>query len=497
VASHSPRIPVSGSEAFKGTPSEAATFVSSERTQSGKEPTLTPATNLAEFIEGKRDQHLAELCEFLRIPSVSAKSEHKPDIERAARWVADRLRAAGFATVEIVPTNLHPLVYAESLEAPGKPTILFYGHYDVQPAEPLDLWTSPAFEPTVRKGNIFGRGTADDKGQVHIHLKAFESLQTVNGRFPVNIKVLIEGEEEVGSVSLWDYVQKHKEKLKADALVVSDTSMLGKGVPSITYGLRGLDYFQIELTGPARDLHSGVYGGAVPNPLTILTELFAQLHDKNLRVTVPGFYGGVAKISAAERKALNSLPWHKKDFEKAVAAPGYAGEKGFTIVERLWTRPTLELNGIWGGYNGEGAKTVIPSKAYAKFSTRLVPHQDPHRIAKLVERHIRKLLPKTVICKFDVLSTGKPWTAPFHAPIFAKAQGALEKGFGKKAVFIREGGSIPFVTQMHDTFKVPCVLIGFGLPDENAHAPDEHLALENYFGGIKAIAHFYADLATL
>jgi acetylornithine deacetylase/succinyl-diaminopimelate desuccinylase-like protein len=453
--------------------------------------------NLADFIESRREQNLAELCEFLRIPSVSAKSEHKPDIERAAEWVAENLRNAGFKTVQTIPTHLHPLVYAESLEAPGKPTVLFYGHYDVQPAEPLDLWTSPAFEPTVRNGNLFGRGTADDKGQVHIHLKALESLKKIDGKFPINVKVLIEGEEEVGSVSLWDYVQRNKEKLKADALLVSDTSMLAKGVPSITYGLRGLNYYQIELTGPVRDLHSGVYGGAVPNPLTILAELFAKLHDKNFRVAVPGFYDQVAKLSRAERKALNSLPWKKKAFEEAVGAPGYDGEKGFSIVERLWTRPTLELNGIWGGYTGEGAKTVIPSKAYAKFSTRLVPDQDPHKIAKLVEKHIRKLLPRTVTCKFDVLSTGKPWSAPFHAPIFTKAQAALQKGFGKKAVFIREGGSIPFVTQMYDTFKVPCVLIGFGLPDENAHAPDEHIALENYYGGIKAIAHFYADLATL
>ena len=253
--------------------------------------------NLAEYIDGQRDQHLAELCDFLRIPSVSAKSEHKPDIERGARWVAGNLRAAGFKNVEIIPTSLHPLVYAESLEAPGKPTILFYGHYDVQPAEPLNLWTSPAFEPTVRSGNLFGRGTADDKGQVHIHLKAFESLQKIDGKLPINVKVLIEGEEEVGSVSLWDYVQKNKEKLKADALVVSDTSMLGKGVPSITYGLRGLNYYQIELTGPERDLHSGVYGGAVPNPLTILTELFVAAGGLNST----GIYGA---FIAARRPAL-------------------------------------------------------------------------------------------------------------------------------------------------------------------------------------------------
>jgi len=453
--------------------------------------------NLTQFIEGRREQHLSELFEFLRIPSISAKTEHKPDIERAAHWVADHLRTAGFKSVEIIPTKLHPLVYAESLEAPGKPTVLFYGHYDVQPAEPLDLWTSPAFEPAVRDGNIFGRGTADDKGQVHIHLKALESLFQVNGNFPINIKVLIEGEEEVGSVSLWNYVQANKEKLKADALVVSDTGMLAKGVPSITYGLRGMNYYQIELTGPERDLHSGVYGGAVPNPLTILTELFAKLHDRKNRITVPGFYGDVAIVSRGERKDLHKLPWSKKNFERAVGAPGYAGEEGYTTLERLWIRPTLELNGIWGGYQGEGAKTVIPSKAYAKFSTRLVPNQKPEKIAKLVEKHVRKLLPKTVHCKFEVLSTGKPWVAAYHDPIFHVAQEALHKGFGRRAVFIREGGSIPFVTQMHDTFKVPCVLIGFGLPDENAHAPDEHLSVDNYYGGIRAIAHFYEDLAQL
>src|ERR1700738_1943557 len=256
---------------------------------------------LAEIIEAHHEQHLAELCEFLRIPSVSAKSEPKPDIHRAARWVSDKLSAAGFKKVEIVPTSMHPLVYAESLEAPGKPTILFYGHYDVQPAEPLDLWTSPAFEPTVREGNLFGRGTADDKGQVHIHMKALESLQNVNGKFPINVKVLIEGEEEVGSVSLWDYVQKNRERLKADALVVSDTSVLAKGVPSITYGLRGLNYYQIELTGPARGLHSGVYGGAVPNPITVLAETIAKLHDKAFRITIPGFYDDVAALSRQER----------------------------------------------------------------------------------------------------------------------------------------------------------------------------------------------------
>jgi acetylornithine deacetylase/succinyl-diaminopimelate desuccinylase-like protein len=450
---------------------------------------------LTAYIDSRRDANLDELKEFLRIPSVSARSEHKQDVERAANWVAEKLRAAGLDNVEIVPTKMHPLVYGESLHAPGKPTILFYGHYDVQPAEPLELWTSPAWDPTVRDGNLFGRGTADDKGQVHIHIKALESLRQVSGKLPVNVKVMIEGEEEVGSVSLWDFVQSNKERLQADALVVSDTSMLGKGVPSITYGLRGLNYYELQITGPAQDLHSGVFGGAVPNPITILAEMIAKLHDKNFRVAVPGFYDDVAALSRQERRALNSLPWKEKEFRRTVGAPALCGEKGYTIVEQLWTRPTLEVNGIWGGYTAEGAKTVIPSKAHAKISTRLVPNQDPAKIAKLVERQIRNLLPKCVTLKFEVLSTSKPWVAPYTHPIFQKAIHALQEGFGKKAVFIREGGSIPFVTQMRDTFEVPCVLIGFGLPDENAHAPDEHIALENYFGGIKAIAIFYEQLA--
>lgn len=453
--------------------------------------------DLKNYLASMRDTHLEELKEFLRIPSVSAKSEHKPDIEAAARWVAEKLKSAGLKNVEIVPTKMHPVVYGESLGAPGKPTILFYGHYDVQPAEPLELWTTPAFEPTVRDNNLFGRGTADDKGQVHIHIKALEALLKTSGKLPINIKVMIEGEEEVGSVSLWNFVKENRQRLKADALVVSDTSMLAKGVPSVTYGLRGLNYYQIELTAASQDLHSGVFGGAVPNPITILAETIAKLHDRDFHIAVPGFYSDVAELSKAERKALNSLPWKEREFRKTVGAPDLCGEKGYTIIERLWTRPTLELNGIWGGYTGEGAKTVIPSKAFAKLSTRLVPKQDPKKIARQVERHIRKLLPKTVKCKFEVLSTGKPWVAPDTAPIFQKALHALEQGFGKKAVFIREGGSIPFVTQMYDTFKVPCVLMGFGLPDENAHAPDEHLSLDNYFGGIRAVANFYQQLASL
>ena len=455
--------------------------------------------NLDTYINSKKQDHLHELYELLRIPSVSTKSENKPDIERAAQWVADKLRAAGMEKVEILPTGGHPMVYAEWLKAPGKPTVLFYGHYDVQPAEPLNEWISPAFEPTIRGGNLFGRGTADDKGQVHIHLKAIESLMEVEGKLPVNLKVMIEGEEEVGSKNLWNFVEKFRGRLQADTLVVSDTSMLAKGVPSVTYGLRGLNYYEIEVTGPGVDLHSGVFGGPAPNPLRLLCELFTQLHDKNNHVVIPGFYKDVAALTKKERKALNSLPWKKKGFLKTVGAPGpgFLPEKGYSIVEQLWCRPTLELNGVWGGYIGEGAKTVIPSKAYAKFSTRLVPDQDPDKIAKQVEKHIRRLLPKTFTMKFEVLSMGKPWVAPYDHPYFQAAHSALEKGFGKRAVFIREGGSIPFVTQMYDTFDVPCILLGFGLPDENAHAPNEHIYLENYFGGIKAVAHFYQELGKL
>jgi acetylornithine deacetylase/succinyl-diaminopimelate desuccinylase-like protein len=452
---------------------------------------------LLEYVESKRDANLEELKEFLRIPSVSTRSEHKKDVEQAARWVADKLRAVGIDKIEIVPTKMHPIVYGESLHAPGKPTILFYGHYDVQPAEPLNLWTSPAFEPTVRNGNLYGRGTADDKGQVHIHLKALEAIFQTEGKLPFNVKVMIEGEEEVGSVNLYDFVAKNSAKLKSDALVLSDTSMVAKGKPCITYGLRGLDYFQMELTGPERDLHSGVFGGPAPNPITILCELVAKLHDKNGRVAIPGFYDGIAPLTRAERKQLNAIGPSASEMRRTIGARALNTEKGFTATEQVWCRPTLELNGIWGGYTAEGSKTVIASKAYAKLSCRLVPNQKPERIAKLVEKHIRKLLPKSVSCKFEVMSMGKPWVAPYTHPIIQLAKNSLEKGFGRKAYFIREGGSIPIVTTFSEVFKIPCVLLGFGLPDENAHAPDENLSLENYYGGIRSVAMFYDQLGRM
>ncbi|HVB97924.1 MAG TPA: dipeptidase [Candidatus Dormibacteraeota bacterium] len=453
--------------------------------------------DLLEYIDRNKNEHLKELCELLRIPSVSAKSEHRKDVELAASWVAAKLRAIGMGKVEIIPTRLHPLVYAEWLGAPGKPTVLFYGHYDVQPPEPLELWTSPPFEPVVRDGSLWARGSADDKGQVHIHLAALESLMKVEGRLPINVKWILEGEEEVGSANLYKFMREQSAKLKADALLVSDTSMLAPGVPSISYGLRGLSYFQVEITGASQDLHSGMFGGAAPNPLQALADVFGRLHDRHGRIAVPGFYRDVKPLGRRERRALRSLPWNEKRFRRFLGAPGLSGEKGYTALERLWCRPTLELNGMWGGYTGEGAKTVIPAKAWAKFSTRLVPDQDPRKIARQVERQVRRLLPKSVTCKFETLSLGKPWVVPYDHPIFQTAQRALSEGFGRKAVFIREGGSIPFVTEVHDILRVPCVLMGFGQPDENAHAPDEHLALEHYFGGIRSVARFYQEMAEL
>jgi acetylornithine deacetylase/succinyl-diaminopimelate desuccinylase-like protein len=401
--------------------------------------------SVTEFIESHRAEYLEELKDFLRIPSISARDEHKADVQRSANWLAEKLRSAGMEKVEIVATPAHPLVYAESRHMPGRATVLLYGHYDVQPPDPVELWTSHPFEPVIRNRNLYARGSADDKGQLHIHLKALEALQQVEGRLPINVKVIIEGEEETGSTSLWGYLAQNHHRFKADALILSDTCMLARGVPSITYGLRGLNYYQIEVTGPSRDLHSGVFGGAVPNPITILAKAIADLHDKSLRVSVPGFYDRVVKPSRAERAAFKSLPWKEKDFRRIVGAPDLCGEKHYSILERLWCRPTLELNGIGGGYTGDGSKTVIPSKAYAKISTRLVPNQDPSQIARLVEKHVRRVLPKTVTCEFRTLSMGKPWVANHRHQIFQKAIASLESGFGKKAVFIREGGSIPLL----------------------------------------------------
>ena len=448
---------------------------------------------VADFIGKNNERYVKELREFCAIPSVSTKSEHKPDIERCARWVADHMKKIGLENIEIIPTKGHPIVYADWLHAPGKPTLLLYGHYDVQPAEPLDLWISPPWELTLRDGNLYARGVVDDKGQVFIHFKAIEAFLAETGKLPVNLKLVIEGEEEVGSENIYRFLQVERKRLACDALLVSDTTMLGPGIPSVCYGLRGLCYFEVELTGPTTDLHSGSFGGAVPNPITVLCEMMAKLHDKDGRVTIPGFYKDVRALTKEERRQLKALPFSEKGFQKTTGVPGLTGEKGYSTVERIWSRPTLEINGIYGGYTGEGAKTVIGSTATVKFSTRLVADQDPAKITKLVRAHIQKIAPKNVRLKFTVHSEGDAWIAPFDHPLVQAGKTALEKGFKKKAVFIREGGSIPLVAMMHKQFKKPCVLLGFGLPDENAHAPNERMSLENYLKGILSIAYYYDE----
>ena len=446
-----------------------------------------------DFIRSNYDRYLQELRAFCAIPSVSTKKEHRGDIQRAAQWVADQMKAIGLENTEICPTAGHPIVYADWLHAPGKPTLLFYGHYDVQPAEPLEKWDSPPWELTLRHGELFARGVVDDKGQVFMHFKALEAFLKKQGRLPVNVKFMIEGEEEVGSENVYKFLRQEKDRLVCDALLVSDTTMLGKGVPSVCYGLRGLCYFEVELTGPTVDLHSGSFGGGVPNPINLLCEMMAKLHDQNGRVAIPGFYQDVRPLTPQERKQLKALPFSEKRFQETTGAAQLVGEKGFSTVERIWARPTLDINGIYGGYTGEGAKTVIGSKATAKFSTRLVADQNPATITKLVKKHLEKITPKSARMKFTVHSEGDAWIAPFDHPLVQAGKAALEKGFGKKAVFIREGGSIPLVAMMYKELKKPCVLLGFGLPDANAHAPNERLNLENFQKGIVSLAYYYDE----
>ncbi len=445
-------------------------------------------------LDQNKDQYLAELKDLLAIPSVSTNPENKGDVERCARWVADHMREIGLQNVQVMPTPGHPVVYGDWLNAPGKPTVLIYGHYDVQPPEPLELWTSPPFEATIRDGNIFARGSADDKGQVFIHLKSLEAFLKTTGELPVNVKLLIEGEEEIGSEHLAPFLKDNKELLGADLVLVSDSSMFAKGVPSICYGLRGLAYMQIDLVGPNRDLHSGSFGGTVHNPIQALSEIIAQLHDKNGKITIPGFYKDVRPLSKKERDAFKKLPWSDKKYAKDLGVKQLYGEKGFSTLERVWARPTLECNGIWGGFTGEGAKTVLPSKASAKISMRLVPDQKSDKAAKLFEKHIKKIAPKSVTVTVRNLHGGEAAITPIDSPGVMAAVAALEKGFGKKPLYQREGGSIPIVVQFKEILGLDTVLLGFGLPDENAHAPDEFLNLDNFFGGMRTSAHFFNEL---
>ncbi|MGH2568752.1 MAG: dipeptidase [Bacteroidota bacterium] len=446
------------------------------------------------FLEKNKDRYLSELTEFLAIPSVSSQSDHNNDTRRCAQWVADQMRTVGMQNVKIFETPGHPIVCSEWMGAPEKPTILFYGHYDVQPVDPLNLWTSPPFQATIRGENLYARGSADDKGQVFIHFKAIEAYMKNHGNLPVNIKMIIEGEEEVGSANLDNFVKEHKELLKADLVLISDSSMFRKGVPSVCYGLRGLAYMEVEVTGPNRDLHSGTFGGSVHNPIQALSELIASLHDKQGRVTISGFYKDVRTLTKEERASYKKLPWNDKAYAKDLGVKELYGEKGYSSLERVWARPTLECNGIWGGYTGEGAKTVLPSKAFAKISMRLVPDQASAKIARLFEKHLKRIAPKTIQINIRALHGGEAAITPIDSPGVKAAVAALEKGFGKKPLYQREGGSIPIVVQFKEILGLDTVLLGFGLPDENAHAPDEHINLDNFFGGMRTSVHFYNEL---
>lgn len=448
-----------------------------------------------EYLKQHEQRFVAELLAFLRIPSISASPDHRGEVARCARWLAEELGRIGLEHVQVLPTGGHPVVYADWLRVPGRPTALVYGHYDVQPVDPLHEWESPPFEPVVRDGMVFARGAADDKGQVFLHLKAAEAWLRAGGGLPLNLKFLLEGEEEIGSPNLDRFVQAHRDMLTADVAVVSDTSMFPPGLPAITYGLRGLAYCQIEVQGPATDLHSGSYGGAVANPLQVLAELVAGLKDAQGRVAVPGFYDDVRPLTAEERRALAELPFDEERFKREVGVQELSGEVGYSTLERLWARPTLELNGLWGGFTGEGAKTVIPARAWAKISCRLVPDQDPERILDLLERHLTAVCPATVRLTFTRMHGGRPSLIPTDHPAVQAALRALERGFGTRPVLIRSGGTIPVVATFQELLGLPVVLMGLANHDDHAHAPNERFGLANFLGGIRSAIYLWPELA--
>jgi acetylornithine deacetylase/succinyl-diaminopimelate desuccinylase-like protein len=452
---------------------------------------------VVDFINVNRDRYVDELKQYLAIPSISALPQHAADVRRAAEWTGNALTSAGLQNVRLIETPGNPVVYGDWLNAPGKPTMLFYGHYDVQPVDPVDLWTSPPFEATVRDGEIYARGAADDKGQVFMHIKAVEAHLKQAGSLPLNIKFFIEGEEEVGSVNLDDFVRSHKQELSADVVVISDSPMFDRGIPSICYGLRGLTYFQIDMRGTKSDLHSGSFGGAVANPAFVLASVLAQMKDRGGRIKIPGFYDDVRPLSDAERAEWKKLPFNETKYRKELGAPKLFGESGYSTLERVWARPTFEVNGLLSGFTGEGAKTVLPATAMAKVSMRLVPNQDPKKIGDLFEAYLQKTAPKTVELKVTRMHGGKPWMTDFDNKYVRAAGRAIEQGFGKSPVFNREGGSIPVVSTFQEELGVPSVLFGVGLPDENAHAPDERLDLGNFHNGIIASAYLYQELAAL
>ncbi len=451
-------------------------------------------SDVASFIDREMTRFQGELLDFLRIPSVSARSEHTEDVREAAVWVAGQMRGAGLSA-SVIDTPGHPVVLGEWREAgPGAPTLLIYGHYDVQPPEPLDEWVSPAFEPTIRDGNLFARGASDDKGQLFLHIKAVEAQLKGSGGLPVNLIMLAEGEEEVGSPNLVPFVRTHKERLACDAVVISDSSMFAQGLPSLLFSLRGLAYFEIRVQGPAGDLHSGSYGGAVVNPGNVLARIVASLKNDDGSVAIPGFYDDVLEWDASTRQAIRSLPFDLGGFEGEVGASGLNGEAGFTPPGAPLDSPHLRRERAPLGYTGEGAKTVLPARAMAKVSFRLVPDQNPSRVAELLRGHVARLAPPEVKVTVEELHGGRPWKAELSGPFFEAARAALEKAFGTPPVLTGEGGSIPIVVDFQEILEAPVLLMGFAPPGANMHAPNEWIPLENFQNGIRAMAQFYAEL---
>ncbi len=454
--------------------------------------------NVIDFIDANGDRFVRELIEWVKIPAISDIPEHASDVARNAEHLVRELGRWRPDQVRILPTAGHPAVFAEWLHAPGKPTLLVYGHHDVQPVDPLDAWVSPPFDPQIREGKLYGRGTVDDKGQVFIHAKAVEAfVSTGTGRLPINLKMIVEGEEEIGSFHLEGLLREHADLLAADFVCVSDTAMYGRGTPSLCIGLRGLAYFDLVVSGPRTDVHSGSFGGGIANPAHALARILALLHDENGKITIPGFYDRVRALTPKERDEIASLEHDDTKWLELSGAGASVGEAGYSTLERIWARPTLDVCGLTSGFQGPGSKTIIPALASAKVSCRLVPDQRPEEIAALFEAHLRRIVPAGVKASLTYVSGGLPYLAPTDLPIFAIAQRAFSRAFGKPTVFIREGGSIPFVRTIADMTGKPCLLMGFGQPDENAHAPNEWLSLENFHLGIKSAAYLYDELANL
>lgn len=442
------------------------------------------------YIEQNKDRFLEELFELIRIPSISSQSEHKEDMVRTAEQYKKSLLKAGADKAEVMPTKGNPVVYAEKIIDPEKPIVLVYAHYDVMPVDPVELWDSDPFEPEIRDEKIYARGADDDKGQGFMHVKAFEALVKTDS-LPVNVKFMIEGEEEIGSVSLEAFCEAHKDMLKADIILVSDTGMIASDIPSITVGLRGLAYWQVAVTGPNRDLHSGLFGGGVANPINVLSKMIASMTDENNHITIPGFYDDVLEASDKERELLNKAPFDVEEYKKAIDVAELLGEKGFTTLERTGIRPSFDVCGIWGGYTGEGAKTVLPSKAYAKISSRLVPNQDHHKIAKLFEDHFAGIAPKSVKVKVDSLHGGQAYVCPIDLPAYKAAEKAYEKTYGKTPVPTRSGGSIPIISTFEKVLGIKSILMGFGLESDAIHSPNENYPLSHFYKGIETITWFY------